>query len=139
MPRPLPAEKWHTIGRSVTVLWIRLVSIDPGSCGVNPLPVLCHAGIRSSGIHWLASIGCRSSVAWELSGDRADAIRVVHRLGQTHGFCRVGPMGTGPVSDLPTRANTVPVVGYPQVSATRSHAQCGCVFALHLPSQFKGK
>jgi len=75
-------------------------------------------------------------------GSYADATfvsRVVHGFGQTRGFCHVGPMGTGPVSDLPTCANTVPVAGYPQVSATRSHARRGRVFALRLPSQFKGK
>ena len=48
--------------------------------------------------------------------------RVVHGFGQTRGFCCAGPAGMGPVSDLPTRTNTVPVTGYPQVSATCSHA-----------------
>src|SRR5882724_3432934 len=38
--------------------------------------------------------------------------RVVHGFGQTRRFCHVGPMGTGPVSDLPTHANTVPMMGY---------------------------
>src|SRR5882724_9333084 len=65
--------------------------------------------------------------------------RVAHRFGRTHGFCCTGPAGTGPVSDLLTCANTVPVMGYPRVSATCSHARHRHVFALHLPSQFKGK
>jgi len=46
-------------------------------------------------------------------------------FGQTCGFCHAGPVGTGPVSDLPTHANTVPVTGYPRVSATHSHARRG--------------
>ena len=49
--------------------------------------------------------------------------RVVHGFGQTHGFCCVGLAGMGPVSDLLTHANTIPIMGYPQVSATRSHTR----------------
>ena len=50
-----------------------------------------------------------------------------------HGFCHAGPMGTGPVSDLLTCANTVPVTGYPWVSATGSHARREWCVCLALP------
>src|SRR5882762_1626010 len=48
--------------------------------------------------------------------------RVVHRFGQTCRFCHVGVVGMGMVLDLLTHANTVPITGNPQVSATHSHA-----------------
>ena len=57
-----------------------------------------------------------------IAEDNVVVSRVVHGFGQTCGFCRTGPAGTGPVSDLLTRANTVPVTGYLWVSATGSHA-----------------
>ena len=66
--------------------------------------------------------------------------RVVHGFGRTRGFCRAGPAGTGPVSDLPTRANTVPVTGYPRVSATRSHVRREWFVRLAPPvTHFNGK
>ena len=44
------------------------------------------------------------------------------------------PMGMGPVLDLPTHTNTVPITGYLQVSATRSHARMhGWLYLLALP------
>src|SRR5882724_988026 len=66
--------------------------------------------------------------------------RVAHRFGKTRGFCCTGPTGTGPVSDSLTRANTVPVTGYPRVSATGSHARRErCVCLAPPVTHFKGK
>src|SRR5882724_5955587 len=50
-------------------------------------------------------------------------------------------MGMGMVSDLPTHANTVPVTGYPQVSATHSHTRTHewCVSFAPPLTQFNGK
>ena len=59
--------------------------------------------------------------AEEVAPPQDEVARVAHGFGQTCGFCRAGPTGMGPVSDLPTCANTVPVTGNPRVSATRSH------------------
>jgi len=51
--------------------------------------------------------------------------RVVHGYGPHCGFCCVGVVGTGMVSDFPTCTNTTPIAGYLQVSATHSHAHTG--------------
>ena len=51
--------------------------------------------------------------------------RVAHRFGWTHRFCCMGPTGMGPVLDLLSCANTIPITGNLRVSATCSHAQCG--------------
>src|SRR5882762_1946475 len=43
-------------------------------------------------------------------------------MGKPMGFAvQVWQVQPGTVSDLPTHGNTVPVTGYPQVSATHSH------------------
>ena len=75
-----------------------------------------------------------------LTRDDFYSLRVVHGFGQSRGFCHAGPTGTGPVSDLLTRANTVPVTGYMRVSATGSHARRErCVCLAPPVTHFKGK
>src|SRR5882762_8718647 len=76
-------------------------------------------------IHPCAASSQIASVSREMSPgeSKGDLVRdrVVHRFGQTHRFCCMGVAGTGTVLDLPTCANTVPVMGNLQVSTTCSH------------------
>src|SRR5882724_8135562 len=86
----------------------------------NTVPVTGYAQVSATHSHTRTHEWCVSFAP--------PLTRVAHGFGQTRGFCRAGPTGTGPVLDLPTRANTIPVTGNPRVSATRSHARRGqCV------------